>query len=248
MMDRFSGYISLHRKIIDWEWFRDPNTLSLFIYLLVSANYADSKFLGKKIRRGQVVTSLAGLAEKTGLSVQNVRTALRHLILTGEVTNVSCRQYRIITIAKYDEYQKLTNNPTDLLTNNQQTTNKRLTNSQQHHNNVNKVNNVNNVNKGVGAFAPPTPDQVNEFCQSKGFMIDIDRFMDYYASNGWMVGRNRMKDWRAAVRNWARRDKAGAAERRNDTLPAQDYHQRDYSGAQDDALARMMALGGELDV
>lgn len=244
-MDRFSGYISLHRKIVDWEWFRDPNTLSLFIYLLLSANFTDTKFLGKKIKRGQVVTSLAGLAEKTGLSVQNVRTALRHLILTGEVTNVSCRQYRIITIAKYDEYQKVTNTPTDILTNNQQTTNKRLTNSQQHHNNVNKVNNVNNVNKRVGAFAPPTPDQVNEFCQSKGIVIDIDRFMDYYTSNGWMVGRNRMKSWEAAVRNWARRDRETPARETRMTLPAQEYHQRDYSDEQEAAFRRMMELGGD---
>lgn len=44
------------------------------------------------------------------------------------------------------------------------------------------------------------------FCQEKGFTIDPERFVDYYNSVGWMVGKNKMKDWRAAVRNWVKKD------------------------------------------
>lgn len=58
-----------------------------------------------------------------------------------------------------------------------------------------------------GKFTPPTPDEVRLFCQSKGYQIDVERFIDFYTSKGWMIGKNRMKDWRAAVRNWARRDR-----------------------------------------
>ena len=53
-------------------------------------------------------------------------------------------------------------------------------------------------------FSPPSVDEVNMYCQEKGLSIDAQRFVDYYESNGWMVGRNKMKDWRAAVRNWGR--------------------------------------------
>ena len=57
-------------------------------------------------------------------------------------------------------------------------------------------------------FAPPTLDEVREYCDASGKTVDAERFVDFYSSKGWMVGKSKMKDWRAAVRNWASRDKA----------------------------------------
>ena len=51
-------------------------------------------------------------------------------------------------------------------------------------------------------FSPPTLDEVRAYCAEKGYTLDADRFVDYYTSNGWKVGKNPMKDWRAAVRTW----------------------------------------------
>lgn len=51
-------------------------------------------------------------------------------------------------------------------------------------------------------FSPPTVDEVRAYCTEKGYAVDPDRFVDYYTSNGWKVGKNPMKDWKAAVRNW----------------------------------------------
>ena len=56
-------------------------------------------------------------------------------------------------------------------------------------------------------FSPPTVDDVREYCLSKGYAVDPDRFVDYYTSNGWLVGKNKMKDWRAAVRTWSGKEK-----------------------------------------
>lgn len=53
-------------------------------------------------------------------------------------------------------------------------------------------------------FIPPTLDDVKAYCQERGNNVDPERFMAYYESNGWMVGRNKMKDWKAAVRSWER--------------------------------------------
>jgi hypothetical protein len=55
----------------------------------------------------------------------------------------------------------------------------------------------------------PTAGEVAEYCREKGFSLDAQRFVDFYASKGWMVGKNPMKDWRAAARNWSSRDKGG---------------------------------------
>lgn len=51
-------------------------------------------------------------------------------------------------------------------------------------------------------FSPPTVEEVKAYCTEKGYGVDPQRFVDYYTSNGWMVGKNHMKDWKAAVRTW----------------------------------------------
>ena len=57
-------------------------------------------------------------------------------------------------------------------------------------------------------FKPPSVEEVRDYCIQRGNGIDAQGFVDYYSSNGWMVGKNRMKDWKAAVRTWERRRKA----------------------------------------
>lgn len=59
----------------------------------------------------------------------------------------------------------------------------------------------------VARFRAPTHDEISSYCLEKGIRIDVDRFIDYYTANGWKVGRNPMKDWKATVRNWSRQDK-----------------------------------------
>lgn len=56
-------------------------------------------------------------------------------------------------------------------------------------------------------FVPPTVDEVRAYCQERGNGIDPQRFVDHYTSNGWMVGKTKMKDWKAAVRTWEQREK-----------------------------------------
>ena len=57
-------------------------------------------------------------------------------------------------------------------------------------------------------FIPPTVDEVREYCEERGNSVDPQRFVDYYSSNGWMVGKTKMKDWKAAVRTWEQREKS----------------------------------------
>ena len=55
-------------------------------------------------------------------------------------------------------------------------------------------------------FTPPKPEEVNEYMTERGTPIDAERFCDYYESVGWMRGKTKLKDWRAAARQWARND------------------------------------------
>lgn len=63
-----------------------------------------------------------------------------------------------------------------------------------------------NSAKAHARFAPPSVEQVSAYCRERGNGIDAQRFVDFYASKGWRVGNQAMKDWKAAVRTWERRE------------------------------------------
>lgn len=113
-------WIKLHVDFLNWEWYQNNNTKSLFIHCLLKANWKDGKFENKDIPRGSFVTSLEKLSKELGFTIQQTRTALEHLILTNELTNKSFSKYRIITVNNYELYQQITNT----LTSEQQTSNK----------------------------------------------------------------------------------------------------------------------------
>lgn len=58
-------------------------------------------------------------------------------------------------------------------------------------------------------FSPPTLEEVTAYCQKRQNNVNANAFINYYTSNGWMVGRNKMKDWKAAIRTWEAKDKKG---------------------------------------
>ena len=100
------GYILVHRSFLRWEWHTDPNTVSLFMHCLLMANHDDVKWRGMTIPRGSFVSSLAHLAQNTGLSEREVRTALKHLKSTGSVTGKSTNKFTLYTVENYDQYQR----------------------------------------------------------------------------------------------------------------------------------------------
>lgn len=100
-----NGYIKEYRSLLSWGWFKDPFTAHLWQYLRLAANWDESIFKGEPVHRGELVTSYPAMAEATGMSVQNVRTAVRHLKKTGEITMRSYRDFSVITVVNYDKYQ-----------------------------------------------------------------------------------------------------------------------------------------------
>lgn len=123
--------------------------------------------------------------------------------------------------------------------------------------NVNVNDNVNDIKentlKGVKEkrFAPPALENVMGYCQEKGYNIDAERFIDFYESKGWMIGKNKMKDWKAAVRNWARQDKdekQGKSAQNPANRPTNRFQNFEQSNTDYDALVNKKIrerMGGE---
>lgn len=153
MEDKISkGWISLYKKFTHWEWYKNINVKTLFIHLLLKASYEDTEWEGIEVKRGQVITSRQHLADETGLTEQQVRTSLKKLQSTNEITIKPTNKYSIITIEKYGIYQnsaakstnKITNSTTDEITNDLTTSNNIYNNSL---NNINNKLNKTKLNK-----------------------------------------------------------------------------------------------------
>jgi hypothetical protein len=99
------GWIKIHRKIQDWEWYSDSETVRVFIHLLLNASHAPTRYHGIIVNRGQVITWRSRLAKELRFSEQQIKTALKKLKLTGEITMYSTNIYSVITIIKYGDYQ-----------------------------------------------------------------------------------------------------------------------------------------------
>ena len=99
------GWIKLYRKFSDWEWFNISEMVHLFIYLLLNANHEEGTWRGITIKRGQILTGLNTLNEKTGISIRSLRTCLDRLQKTKEIDRQTTNKYSLITICNYESYQ-----------------------------------------------------------------------------------------------------------------------------------------------
>ncbi|WP_068318965.1 hypothetical protein [Polycladidibacter hongkongensis] len=100
-----SGWIKLHRKILEWEWFTSVNTCHVFVYLLTQVNRDETTFQGRSVPAGAGVFSVAKIAANAGLTPKAVRIALQNLKASGDVAIKTTNKYSIITIANWQEYQ-----------------------------------------------------------------------------------------------------------------------------------------------
>lgn len=99
------GYIKIDRKILKWEWWSDINTYRLFTYMLMVAYWRPGNYKGREILRGSFPSSIKDLSRETNLTENEIRTAIRHLKSTGEITSKSYNKFTVFTVKNYDLYQ-----------------------------------------------------------------------------------------------------------------------------------------------
>ena len=206
------GFIKLYRKMLEWGWYDDGPTKDVFIHLLLIASYEDKFYRGIPLERGQVVTTVKEMEVKLGLTTRQIRTALSKLISTNEVTKKSTSKFTIYTINNYADYQACDKQSDKRETNERQTSDKPSYTKKVRSKEYTPYNPPQG-DEGVPVskrFVPPTPEEVNAYCQERHNGIDGSEFCDFYTSKGWKIGKNPMKDWKAAVRTWERSRKQTA--------------------------------------
>ncbi len=209
------GWIKLHRKIMEWEWYTDSNTKSLFLHLLLKANREQKEYQGVTIQRGQLVSGRRKLSIETGLSEQSIRTSLKKLESTSEITIESTNQNSLFTIKNYDFYnnqkideEKSTSGSTSQLTINQPADQPQLKKKEEKEYKEEKE----RKKEGTKKFVPPTHTEAFDYffeqlkkngtVEKKYCAQRAQKFIDHYTSNGWKVGgKAPMRDWKAAIRS-----------------------------------------------
>lgn len=193
-----SNFIKLHRKMLDWEWYDNNNTKILFLHCLLRANWKPAKWHGIDLEPGQFITSLNTLSEETQLTVRQVRVALEHLILTGEVTSKCQGKIRIITVNNWDCYQGNDKVNDKVVTRKRQDDDKVVTTDKEYKERE-EVKNIKNI-YGEYRHVRLTQKQYDKLVTDYGEQDTADaiRFLDEYIQ---MKGY-KAKDHNLAMRKW----------------------------------------------
>lgn len=215
-----NGFVKLHRKMTEWGWYSDSNTFRVFMHLLLTAQYKDTEWLGYKIKAGQAIAGRKRLAEELGITEHQVRVALDHLKMTNEVAIKTTNKFSIVTIVNWEKYQ-INDSDSDQQNgqqNGQQVANKWPTSGHYSRKKESKEYIYNppivppyedQVHTGKTTskkFKPPTVEEVKAYCKERGNRVNAETFVDFYESKGWMVGKSKMKSWKASVRTWEKRN------------------------------------------
>lgn len=199
------GWISIHRKIQECEiWINNEpfDIRSAWIDLLLLANHEDVEMVfdyePMLVKRGQFLTSVRKLGARWSWSKNRVLKYLRLLESLNMIERESNNQRTLLTIVKYDFYQHCED--TDVDTDKDTSVDAGMPQT--------IMKNNENKNNNRGRFTPPTVNEVQEYCSERNNGIDAQTFIDFYESKGWLIGKNKMKDWKAAVRTWESKRKA----------------------------------------
>lgn len=201
------GWVSIYRKIQEKSWYKDSEYVHVWLHLILNANHSDKKVWvnGQEVelKRGQLITSRKAISDKTGVTQSKIYRILSRYESEHQIEQQKTNKYTIITIVKYDNYQNCEQQFGQKM-NNKWTTDEQQMNTNNNDNNVNNDNKNKKKNKKE-KFVKPTLEEVQKYIQEKCLNVSAEGFIDYYEANGWLVGKNKMKDWKATLRNWNRR-------------------------------------------
>ena len=190
------GWIKIHRQLLSWEWYDDPNTFRLFMHLLLKANHKDKRYRGKVVKAGSLLTGRELLSSETGLSIQQIRTSISRLKSTNEITIKTSKQGSVIQVVKYSKYQIVTNK----VTNSQPTANQQLTTNKNVKNEKNEKNNSYRAFLHLSISVEDFNKLVSDFKISKEKVDDyLDRIENYNQNT-------KYKSLYLTARNWIKKD------------------------------------------
>lgn len=216
-----NGYVKLYRSLLKWEWYDDVNTKVVFLHLLLTVSIEDSRWHGTVIRRGSRVSSYAVLAKETRLSVDMVRTAIKHLESTGEVTRYKYPKYTVFAINNFDKFQSVPSN----VPGSSQGRPKVVPRSSQQYKKVKEDKEdkesfySSSSSLSCTSAAAPEEKDIKAYAEEIGASCDVPTFYRTMQEQGWQSGGQPIRNWKAVFRAWEEKDKQRRKEEREKPNP-----------------------------
>ena len=183
MKTPLNGYIKIYRQMLDWEWYDDVNTKAVFLHLLLTASFEDKRWHGIELKKGDVITSISSLAKALKLSERSIRTAIKHLKVTGEVTSKAYAKFSVITIVNYNLYQCYQDNNSQnsgQLIYDRQASDKQATSKRQHLKNDKKEKNDKNDKNNI--YSSELPDEYEPETEKPKDFFDFQSVVSLFNS------------------------------------------------------------------
>lgn len=239
------GWIKLHRQIADhWLWDEKPFSKGqAWIDLILLANHKDEKFPYKdKVvvgERGKVYRSILYLSERWGWNRKTTNKFISQLESDGMVTTERTTHGTTITIVNYSFFQicgttkgQPSGQPDGQQSGQQSGQQGGHIQECKEHKECKEY-----IKEGEKSpapqkerclFKPPTVEEVRTYCQERGNKVDPEEFVDFYKAKDWMIGKNKMKDWKAAVRTWEKRKRTEPGAKSRNRFNNCESHGYDY--------------------
>lgn len=199
------GWIKLHRKLTESSVFDNPKLLKTWIWCLCKASHTEHEVVvGKQVvnlQPGQFVFGRLKAADALKMNDRTVYDYMKMLEKMEMLRINSNNKFSVVSVENWVFYQEDTEELQHQ--NTQQTT---IKSTIENHTYKNEKECMKNERK---IFISPSVDDVADYCRERSNGIDAESFVSFYESKGWMIGKNKMKDWKAAVRTWERTKKKG---------------------------------------
>ena len=198
-----SGFIVIDRKIKNWEWFDDQNMFTVWMHILIDANWRAKSWHGHAIDRGSFFTSYTNFAKECGMPSSTVRRCLDRLETAGQISRKRHADGTLITVMKYSDFQDIRNTSgTETAGRRQETGTQTAGRRQASEQQQNHITNI--TNKPYSRQAePPTWEEVESFAYAIGY-IDPLPFYRQMENSGWTYKGEPVKDWRRLLKGFKR--------------------------------------------
>lgn len=194
------------RKTIESDLFmwRSHVWFKIWFYIVNEVNHREIRHF----QRGEGLITYLDIRRKTGASHNQVKHCIEYLKNARMIATRKTTRGMIVKVLNYDKYQSLENYKSHTKSHTGRKLKAIRKPFESHTINKNDKNDKNDIYSGQSPqptpkkFIPPSLKEVEKYCQERNRGVDPDKWHNFYTAKGWMVGKNKMKDWRAAVRTW----------------------------------------------
>jgi uncharacterized phage protein (TIGR02220 family) len=195
------GWVKLFRSLANKGWYKNSEYVHLWIHILISANHTGKEFFFNdkiiKLEPGQFVTGRKKLSKEIGVNESKVERVLNFFEKNEQqIEQQKSNKNRIITVLKWESYQKSEQE------NEQQLNNKRTTTEQQLNTTKKERKKESKKSKEKRESGIPNYKDVLNYCNEIESNVDAKYFFDNCESKKWRIGKSKIKDWKSLLRSW----------------------------------------------